>query len=130
MFSATVAENRKLSSATNAICDRSELTSTLRRSAPSTSTVPRLGAYNRASSATRLVFPDPDGPTSATVRPASTVSSTSSSAGGAPARTRGELPAPRRRRPAVVGEGDVAQLDRARTLGERRGIRRALDPRL
>src|SRR5216117_897877 len=42
MFSATVAENRKLSSATNAICERSELTSTLRRSAPSTSTAPRL----------------------------------------------------------------------------------------
>ncbi len=84
MFSATLAENRKLSSATKATWERSERTSTERRSAPSISTAPRLGSYSRASSATRLVFPDPVGPTSATVRPASTASSTSSSAGSPP----------------------------------------------
>src|SRR3954468_784995 len=84
MFSAIVAENRKLSSATKAICERSDLTSTARRAAPSTRTDPRLGSYSRASRATRLVLPEPDGPTSATVRPAPTSSSRSSSAGAPP----------------------------------------------
>ena len=36
MFSATLAENRKLSSPTNAISERSEPSSTVRTSAPST----------------------------------------------------------------------------------------------
>jgi len=44
MFSAIVALNRKLSSATNAIWRRSEPTSTSRRSAPSISTLPAVGS--------------------------------------------------------------------------------------
>ncbi len=84
MFSLTEAENRKLSSATKAIARRSEPTSTERTSAPSTTTSPSLGSYRRAISATRLVFPDPVGPTRATVRPASISRLTSVSAGSAP----------------------------------------------
>jgi len=44
----------------------------------------RGSPLDRAISATRLVFPDPDGPTRATVRPASTSRSTPFSAGAAP----------------------------------------------
>ena len=66
------------------------------------STDPRVGSYSRASSATRLVFPDPDGPTSATVRPALDL----------------QLDVLERGRAAVVGERDVAQLDRARDRRE------------
>ena len=84
MFSATVAEKRKLSSATKAIELRSEWTSIVRRSAPSTRTSPSVGSYSRAISATRLVFPEPVGPTSATVRPASTSRSMSARDGSAP----------------------------------------------
>jgi len=84
MFSAMVVEKRKLSSATKAISRRSEPRSTERTSAPSTSTEPVLASYRRAIRATRLVLPDPVGPTRATVRPAGTSSSTSSSAGAAP----------------------------------------------
>ena len=68
MFSATEAVKRKLSSATNAISRSAALpTSISRTSAPSTSTVPSLGSYSRAINPTRLVLPEPEGPTSATV---------------------------------------------------------------
>ena len=43
MFSATLAVKRKLSSATKAISERSEATSTSRTSTPSTRTAPSLG---------------------------------------------------------------------------------------
>ena len=99
MFSATVAENRKLSSATKAISERSD----------ATSTVAQVGAVDQHRAPARVVeprqqrrpgssCPTPVGPTSATVRPGSTSSSMSSQRG----------------RAAVVGERDVAQLDRAR----------------
>ncbi len=115
MFSATVAENRKLSSATKAICERSETRSTSRTSAPSSSTAPAVGVVEAlASSATSDVLPEPVGPTSATVRPASTVRSTSVERVG----------------DAVVAERDVAQLDPPVALGERLRVRRARDPRL
>jgi len=67
-----------------AIARRSERTSTERTSAPSTTTSPSLRSYRRAISATRLVFPDPVGPTKATVRPASTSRFTSVSVGSEP----------------------------------------------
>ena len=72
------------SSATKAIWRRSERHVDRAHVGAVDGTSPSLGSYRRASSATRLVLPDPVGPTSATVRPAATSSSISLSAGAAP----------------------------------------------
>ena len=79
MFSAMLAENRKGSSLTTATAPRTERTGTSRTSAPSSSTSPETGSYRREIRATRLVLPEPVGPTSATVRPAGTSRSMSRS---------------------------------------------------
>jgi len=59
---------------TSPICERSHRTDSERTSAPSSTTRPPSTSYHRSSSATRVDFPHPDGPASATVAPGSIVS--------------------------------------------------------
>ena len=72
---------------------------------------PSVGSYRRASSATRLVLPEPVGPTSATVLPAVDLEVDVAQRGGA----------------AVVAEADAVKLDAAGAGGQRRRVGRAGD---
>src|SRR5208283_2194685 len=68
------------SCATSAIAPRNEASVTERISCPSIAMLPSSTSKNRGIRLSIVDFPAPDGPTSATVRPAGTVSKTPSSA--------------------------------------------------
>mmetsp|Transcript_31754 Transcript_31754/g.82982 ORF Transcript_31754/g.82982 Transcript_31754/m.82982 type:complete len:196 (+) Transcript_31754:698-1285(+) len=71
MFQPMLPENSTGSWLTNPTCERSHCTLSERMSTPSSIMLPPSTSYQRSSSATRVLLPQPDGPASATVWPAS-----------------------------------------------------------
>ena len=94
---AIVSEKRNVSWGTKPTARRRRSRGISRTSCPSTKTVPGGGSKRRGRRLTSVVFPDPVGPTTATVAPAGTSRSMPSSTG-----------------PPVVGEGQAAERDVAR----------------
>ncbi len=84
MLSAIDSEKRNASCGTNPIAPRSWDSARSRTSTPSTNTVPGGGSKSRGSRLMSVDLPEPVGPTSATVCPASIRTDTCSSTGRSP----------------------------------------------
>ena len=83
MLSASVPLNRRSFWNTKATVSISSAVGTARTSAPPTATVPSCGSQKRGMRLASVLFPPPEGPTSATVAPAGTSNVTSRTAGTA-----------------------------------------------
>ena len=82
MFSSTLPENSAGSCGTMPIACRSSASRRARLSTPSSVIRPAVTSQNRGSRFASVVFPAPDGPTSATTSPGAMASDTSSRASG------------------------------------------------
>src|SRR5579883_55782 len=87
MLSCRVVEKRNASWGTRATARRRDASAIRRTSCPSTRTRPAVGSNRRGTRWASVLFPDPEGPTSATVRPAGRVSVTPRRTGVPPAVT-------------------------------------------